>query len=41
MLAGDYVWRRKPASMSEALRGLKDEDLGHLAHYLARFGVAR
>ena len=27
--------------MSEALRGLKDDDLGHLAHYLARFGVAR
>ena len=27
--------------MSEALRGLKDDELGHLAHYLARFGVAR
>ena len=27
--------------MSEALRGLKDDELGHLAHYLARFGVTR
>ena len=27
--------------MSEALRGLKDDELGHLAHYLARFGAAR